>query len=120
MEDNQETWLDQTDLVFVDPVGTGYSRPTKAEYGSEFYQTEGDIEAVTEFIRVYRGRYDAWNSPLFIVGHSYGTTRAMGVAGALERRGITAQRCGAHVWRAHGGPGSALAPSCRRRSRFPG
>jgi carboxypeptidase C (cathepsin A) len=88
MEDNQETWLGQTDLVFVDPVGTGYSRPTKAEYGSDFYQTPGDIEAVTEFIRVYRARFDSWDAPLFIVGHSYGTTRAMGVADALERRGI--------------------------------
>jgi carboxypeptidase C (cathepsin A) len=88
MEDNQETWLGQSDLVFVDPVGTGYSRPTKAEYATEFYQTQGDIEAVTEFIRVYRARYDAWDAPLFIVGHSYGTTRAMGVADALERRGI--------------------------------
>jgi pimeloyl-ACP methyl ester carboxylesterase len=88
MEDNQETWLEFTDLVFVDPVGTGYSRPTKAEYGSDFYQTEGDIEAMTEFIRVYRVRFDAWDAPLFIVGHSYGTTRAMGVAAALGRRRI--------------------------------
>ncbi len=88
MEDNQDTWLDQTDLVFVDPVGTGFGRPTKPEYASEFYQTLGDIESVTEFIRLYRLRFNAMLAPLFIVGHSYGTTRAMGVADALERRGM--------------------------------
>jgi len=88
MEDNQDTWLDQTDLVFVDPVGTGFGRPTKAEYANEFYEYQGDVESVTEFIRLYRLRYGAMLAPLFIVGHSYGTTRAMGVADALERRGI--------------------------------
>jgi carboxypeptidase C (cathepsin A) len=88
MEDNPDTWLDQTDLVFVDPVGTGFGRPTKREYANEFYQATGDIESVAELIRLYRLRYDAMLSPLFIVGHSYGTTRAMGVADALERRGI--------------------------------
>lgn len=86
--DNQETWLDRTDLVFVDPVGTGYSRPTQAEYASAFYQRQGDVEAVAEFIRVYIVRFDAWDAPRFIVGHSYGTTRAMGVADALTRRGF--------------------------------
>lgn len=88
MEDNQDTWLDLTDLVFVDPVGTGFGRPTKPEYASEFYQTPGDIESVTEFIRLYRLRFNAMRAPLFIAGHSYGTTRAMGVADALERRGM--------------------------------
>jgi carboxypeptidase C (cathepsin A) len=88
MEDNPDTWLDQTDLVFVDPVGTGFGRPTKPEYAGEFYEAIGDIESVTELIRLYRLRYDAMLAPLFIVGHSYGTTRAMGVADALERRGI--------------------------------
>src|SRR4051812_28816990 len=46
--DNQETWLDESDLVFVDPVGTGYSRPTKPEYASEFYNPQGDIASVAE------------------------------------------------------------------------
>ena len=49
--DNQGTWLDFSDLVFVDPIGTGYSRPVAAEYGAEFYQTRGDEESVAEFIR---------------------------------------------------------------------
>ncbi|HLJ49148.1 MAG TPA: hypothetical protein VKU01_24200 [Bryobacteraceae bacterium] len=87
--DNQDSWLPLSDLVFVDPIGTGYSRPTKAEYGSEFYQTRGDAESVAEFIRVYRTRVDAFASPLFIMGESYGVTRCALVAAALERRGTS-------------------------------
>jgi reactive intermediate/imine deaminase len=87
--DNPDTWLDQTDLVFVDPVGTGYSRVTRAEYGPEFYQTRGDAESVAEFIRVYRNRFQAWGAPVFLAGESYGVTRAAHVADILQRRGIT-------------------------------
>ena len=84
--DNQETWLSATDLVFVDPVGTGYSRPTKPEYGAEFYQTQGDAESVAEFIRVCRLRLDALDAPLYLMGESYGVTRASLVSEALTRR----------------------------------
>jgi carboxypeptidase C (cathepsin A) len=84
--DNQETWLTFTDLVFVDPVGTGYSRPSKPEYAAEFYQTRGDAESIAEFIRVYRTRYDTIDAPLFIAGESYGVTRCSLVADALEHR----------------------------------
>jgi reactive intermediate/imine deaminase len=87
--DNQETWLDHTDLVFLDPVGTGYSRPAKVEYGPDFYQTLGDAESVAEFIRVYRNRFHAWDAPVFLAGESYGVTRAAHVADVLQRRGIT-------------------------------
>lgn len=86
--DNQGTWLEFTDLVFVDPVGTGYSRPLKTEYGKEFYQTQGDAESVAEFIRVYRNRFEAWDAPLFLGGESFGVRRAAGVAEVLQRRGI--------------------------------
>ena len=86
--DNDGTWLAFSDLVFVDPIGTGYSRPIKAEYGPEFYQTRGDAESVAEFIRVYRNRFDAHDAPLYLTGESYGVTRAAGVADVLERRGI--------------------------------
>ena len=86
--DNEGTWLESTDLVFVDPIGTGYSRPTKVEYGPEFYQPRGDAESVAEFIRLYRNRFDAWDAPIFLAGESYGVTRAAGVADALQRRGI--------------------------------
>jgi carboxypeptidase C (cathepsin A) len=86
--DNEATWLDQTDLVFVDPVGTGYSRATKPELGSKFWGVQGDIQSVGEFIRLYVTRYARWTSPLFMVGESYGTTRAAGLAGHLIERGI--------------------------------
>jgi carboxypeptidase C (cathepsin A) len=86
LEDNQETWFDFTDLVFVDPIGTGYSRPTKPEYASEFFNTVGDAESVAELIREYRTQFDAFDAPLFLAGESYGVTRAQWVAEALERR----------------------------------
>ena len=82
LEDNPATWLDKTDIVFIDPVGTGFSRPTKPEYGKKFWGLNGDIESVGEFIRLYLVRYERWASPLFLVGESYGTTRASGLAGA--------------------------------------
>lgn len=85
--DNQETWLTASDLVFVDPIGTGYSRPTRPEYAPEFYQSRGDAESVAEFIRVSRLRLAAYDSPIYLVGESYGVTRASLVADALTRRG---------------------------------
>jgi carboxypeptidase C (cathepsin A) len=87
--DNEASWLDLTDLVFIDPVGTGYSRPAKPELGKKYWGVEGDIESVGEFIRLYLSRYERWTSPLFLVGESYGTTRAAGLAGHLvERSGV--------------------------------
>src|SRR5690349_8888901 len=87
--DNDVTWLDQTDLVFIDLVGTGYSRATKPEDGKKYWGVQGDLESVGEFIRLYLSRYERWASPLFLVGESYGTTRAAGLSGYLvERSGI--------------------------------
>jgi len=88
-EDNAYTWLDQTDLVFIDPVGTGFSRAAKEDLDSKFCGFKGDIESVGEFIRLYLTRYKRWSSPLFLSGESYGTTRAAGLAGHLVDRGIT-------------------------------
>jgi carboxypeptidase C (cathepsin A) len=86
--DNEYTWLDQTDLVFIDPVGTGYSRAVKRDQTRKFLGLRGDIESVGEFIRLYLGRYERWSSPLFLVGESYGTTRAAGLSGYLVERGV--------------------------------
>lgn len=88
MVDNEQSWLDQTDIVFIDPVGTGYSRATKPEFASKFFGVNGDIESVGEFIRMYLGRSERWASPLFLVGESYGTTRAAGLSNHLFERGI--------------------------------
>ncbi|QAA76748.1 MAG: Carboxypeptidase-related protein [Candidatus Bipolaricaulis sibiricus] len=87
-ESNPFTWLDQTDLVFVDPVGTGFSRAAKEDFDKKFWSFKGDIESMGEFIRLYLTRYRRWTSPLFLAGESYGTTRAAGLAGHLVDRGI--------------------------------
>ncbi len=86
--DNDYTWLDQTDLVFIDPVGTGYSRAVKNELKKKFLGVREDLESVGEFIRLYLGRSERWSSPLFLVGESYGTTRAAGLSGYLVEHGI--------------------------------
>jgi len=86
--DNPQTWLEHADLVFIDPVGTGFSRPAKKDGGKKYWSLEGDIESIGEFIRLYLSRYQRWSSPLYLVGESYGTTRAAGLAGHLIGKGI--------------------------------
>jgi carboxypeptidase C (cathepsin A) len=87
--ENEHSWLELTDLVFIDPVGTGYSRAAKPDLGKKFWGLQGDLDSVGEFIRLYLTRYERWASPLFMVGESYGTTRAAGLAGLLvERSGV--------------------------------
>ena len=86
--DNPNTWLDQTDLVFIDPVGTGYSRAKTAEVARRMNGVRGDIQSVGEFVRMYLTRNNRWMSPLFIAGESYGTFRAAGLAGSLVNDGV--------------------------------
>jgi len=86
--DNDQTWLSGSDLVFIDPVGTGYSRAARPELASRFFGLAGDIESVGEFIRMYLTRYERWTSPLFLAGESYGTTRASALSEYLIQRGI--------------------------------
>lgn len=84
--DNEFTLLDETDLVFIDPVSTGYSRPVPGEKAKDFHGFKKDIESVAEFIRLYTTRYQRWTSPKFLIGESYGTTRAAGLSGYLQDR----------------------------------
>lgn len=88
LAENPHAWLAATDLVFVDPVETGYSRARTAELTKSFTSVEGDIAAFGEFVRLYLSRYGRWADPLFLVGESYGTFRAAGLAGYLIERGI--------------------------------
>jgi carboxypeptidase C (cathepsin A) len=81
---NEGSWLDFTDLVFIDPVTTGYSRPAEGKRGSEFHGLYEDVESVGEFIRLYTTRRQRWLSPKFIIGESYGTTRAAQLSGHLQ------------------------------------
>jgi carboxypeptidase C (cathepsin A) len=89
--DNDFTLLDQTDLVFIDPVSTGYSRAVPGEKAEEFHNIQKDIESVGEFIRLYTTRNKRWSSPKFLIGESYGTTRAAGLSGFLQ------QQCGMYL-----------------------
>ena len=84
--DNEFSILDQTDLVFIDPVSTGYSRPVEGEKPKEWHGFKKDIESVGDFIRLYTTRYGRWLSPKFLAGESYGTTRAAGLSGYLQER----------------------------------
>ena len=86
--DNEFSWLEATDLVFVDPVDTGYSRATSEERTKKFLGVAGDLDLIGRFIRLFLTRYQRWASPLFLVGESYGTFRAAGLAGALIDQGI--------------------------------
>jgi len=86
--DNEFTWLEKTDLVFIDPVDTGYSRAVKPELAKKFKSVQGDLDSVGEFIRLYLSRARRWSSPLFLAGESYGTFRAAGLAGLLIEKGI--------------------------------
>ncbi|MGD0508769.1 MAG: peptidase S10 [Terriglobales bacterium] len=88
LEDNPDTLLDRSDIVMVDAMATGYSRAATAELTKKFLGVKGDVQAFGEFIRLYISRYDRWNSPLFLLGESYGTTRAAGIAGYLADHGI--------------------------------
>src|SRR5580704_2338880 len=87
--DNPHTLLDKSDIVFVDAMSTGFSRAANAELSKKFLGVKGDIDAFSEFIRLYLTRYERWSSPLFLFGESYGTTRAAGVAGNLADQGIS-------------------------------
>jgi carboxypeptidase C (cathepsin A) len=86
--DNDQTWLDQTDMVFIDPAGTGYSRAATTDLLKKFNGLQGDLESIGEFIRLYLARNERWTSPLFLAGESYGTTRAAALSGRLIEEGI--------------------------------
>jgi carboxypeptidase C (cathepsin A) len=86
--DNEGSILDVTDLVFIDPVTTGYSRAIPFADASKFHGVDSDIQSVGEFIRLWTTRYGRWSSPKFLAGESYGTTRAAGLSGWLAQQGF--------------------------------
>ena len=86
LANNEFSLLDRTDLVFIDPVSTGFSRPAPGEEAKKFHSVDADIESVGEFIRLWLGRNKRWHSPKYLIGESYGTTRAAGLAGHLQDR----------------------------------
>ncbi|HEX3071303.1 MAG TPA: peptidase S10 [Thermoanaerobaculia bacterium] len=86
--DNEGSILDVTDLVFIDPVTTGYSRAIPFADANKFHGVDSDIQSVGEFIRLWTTRYGRWSSPKFLAGESYGTTRAAGLSGWLAQQGF--------------------------------
>jgi carboxypeptidase C (cathepsin A) len=86
LADNAHTLLANSDLVFIDPVSTGYSRPAKGEKSKDFHGYEGDLESVGEVIRLWTTRHGRWLSPKYLCGESYGTLRAAGLARHLQEK----------------------------------
>lgn len=84
--DNEHSVFSETDLVFIDPIGTGYSRMLDGEKIKEFHSYQRDIDSVGAFIRLYTSRNQRWASPKFIAGESYGTTRAAGLSSHLQEK----------------------------------
>jgi len=84
--DNEHTLLTHADLVFIDPVSTGFTRAIDKDEERSYHHFEKDIEAVGDFIRRYLTSYERWASPKFLAGESYGTTRSAGLAGHLLSR----------------------------------
>jgi carboxypeptidase C (cathepsin A) len=86
LEDNPHAILDTADIVYVDPIGTGFSRMVEGEDPHRFHGKLADIQSVGDFIHAFVNRKDRWASPKFIIGESYGTTRAAGLAASVQSR----------------------------------
>jgi carboxypeptidase C (cathepsin A) len=90
LEDNNNTLLDVADIVLIDPVGTGFSRPAGKGKFTDFWGVEQDIKSVSFFIKSFINEYEEWTRSKFLIGESYGTFRSAGVANYLqEKLGIT-------------------------------
>jgi len=85
---NPDTILDRTDIVFLDAIGTGLSRPLGKAKGTDFWSVDGDLDAYARGIQRYLTINGRWASPKFLLGESYGTTRSGGLAYSLENRGV--------------------------------
>lgn len=86
LADNAESLLAVSDLVFIDPVSTGYSRAVEGGSAKDYHGYTGDIESVGELIRLWTTRHNRWMSPKFLAGESYGTLRAAALAEHLQTR----------------------------------
>lgn len=88
LTDNENSLIEFSDVVFIDPVTTGYSRNAPGEDAKQFHGLEGDLNSMANFIELFTTKFDRWNSPKFLAGESYGTTRAAGLAKVLLDKGI--------------------------------
>jgi carboxypeptidase C (cathepsin A) len=86
--DNGYTVLDKADIVMIDPIGTGFSRPAGEAEGKDFWGVDEDARSLTQFVRRFLSQYERWNSPRYLLGESYGTTRSAVLARHLQRANI--------------------------------
>jgi carboxypeptidase C (cathepsin A) len=84
VEDNDNSLLDKTDLVFIDPVGTGYSHAVGKAQDKDFWGIDSDVKSFAQFINTYVTRNSRWNSPKFLIGESYGTFRSAALSNYLQ------------------------------------
>jgi carboxypeptidase C (cathepsin A) len=84
--DNEDSFLDATDLIFIDAISTGYSRPAPGENPTQFHGIVQDANWFADFIYQYINRNERWLSPKFLIGESYGTTRSAELSGVLQER----------------------------------
>jgi len=84
--DNENSLIDVTDMVFVDAISTGYSRPVPGVSSAQFHGQQGDLRAFGDFINEYLKSYNRWPSPKFLIGESYGTIRSAGLSQELQTR----------------------------------
>src|SRR6266550_1875 len=87
--DNQSSLIDVTDMVFIDPIGTGFSKPVGKGTGKDFWGVDEDAKALAQFISQYVSRNGRWASPKYLIGESYGTTRSAVLGNRLERDGMS-------------------------------
>ena len=88
LEPNEYSLIDKSDLVFLDAIGTGFSRPLGETKTSDFWGVDQDLDAFTRGIARYVTANDRWNSPKFLFGESYGTTRSAGLSYMLQDHGV--------------------------------
>lgn len=84
--DNNYSLLDKADLVFIDPVGTGFSHAVGKAKDSDFWGVKSDVESLAQFISIYLSKYHRWNSPKLLYGESYGTFRSVALANYLQEQ----------------------------------
>jgi len=87
--DNQSSLIDVTDMVFIDPIGTGFSKPVGKGTGKDFWGVDEDAKSLAQFISQYVSRNGRWASPKYLIGESYGTTRSAVLGDRLQRDGVT-------------------------------
>ncbi len=122
LRDNPDTWLSFTDLVLIDPIGTGWSRAVKPDDAKHFWSIRSDADVIAKAIALYVAKNNRAASPKYLFGESYGGFRAAKVARALQRdQGIVDLRhrdAVAACWKA-GSPSATTSPRCARRLQLP-